>query len=118
MINLRTYFNNVFTSIQFYSTDSFDNNNNIVPVKIYSNADTMKLKILKENRGKSGIYRWVHIESRKSYIGCAVDLTDRLYKYYSSKRLIKDNMIIYKAILKYGYSNFSFEILEYCNIDL
>jgi group I intron endonuclease len=23
-------------------------------------------------------------------------------------------MIIYKAILKYGYSNFSFEVLEYC----
>ena len=25
-------------------------------------------------------------------------------------------MTIYKAILKYGYSNFSLEILEYCDI--
>ena len=26
-------------------------------------------------------------------------------------------MLIYKAILKYGHSNFSFEILEYCEAE-
>jgi len=36
-----------------YSTDS----NNINPVVIYLNADTLKLQIIKENRKKSGIYR-------------------------------------------------------------
>jgi hypothetical protein len=28
----------------------------LVPVVVYSNADTQKFEILKENRGKSGIY--------------------------------------------------------------
>ena len=34
--------------------------------------------------------------------------------YYSGSRLASSNMIVYKAILKYGYSNFRLEILEYC----
>jgi hypothetical protein len=29
----------------------------VVPVKIYDNADVKKLNIIKENKGKSGIYR-------------------------------------------------------------
>jgi hypothetical protein len=28
----------------------------LVPVVVYSNADTQKLEVLKENKGKSGIY--------------------------------------------------------------
>lgn len=34
-----------------YSTD-----NSVVPVIKYSNADTQKLQIINENRGKSGVY--------------------------------------------------------------
>lgn len=30
---------------------------------------------------------------------------------------MKNNMSIYKALLKYGHSNFSLEILEYCDIN-
>jgi group I intron endonuclease len=37
-----------------------------------------------------------------------------MYVYYSVKRLNESNMAIYKALLKYGHSNFRFEILEYC----
>jgi len=29
----------------------------VIPVVCYSNADTQKISILKENRGKSGVYR-------------------------------------------------------------
>jgi hypothetical protein len=29
----------------------------VIPVVCYSNADTKKISILKENRGKSGVYR-------------------------------------------------------------
>ncbi len=35
--------------------------------------------------------------------------------YYNAKRLIKEKIAIYDAILKYGHSNFSLEILEYCD---
>jgi len=47
-----------------------------------------------------------------------MDLYGRLSCYYSIKyleRIIKkSNSIIYKALIKYGYSNFSLEIIEYC----
>ena len=38
-------------------------------------------------------------------------------RYYNYKHLTdqRKNMLIHKALLKYGYSNFSLEILEYCN---
>jgi len=52
--------------------------------------------------------------NNKSYIGSANDLRVRLYVYYSVNRLNKSNMLIYKAILKYNYSSFSLDILEYC----
>jgi group I intron endonuclease len=72
----------------------------------------MKLDILKDNKGRTGIYRWVHLKTGRSYIGSAIDLSRRLSKYYQLSQLIKDNMIIYKALLKHGYSAFSLEILE------
>jgi group I intron endonuclease len=47
-----------------------------------------------------------------------VDLTKRLRQYYSpgylKNELLRNNSIIYKALLKYGYSGFKREILEYC----
>lgn len=37
-----------------YST--VDPNNIKAPIKTYANADVLKLEILKENKGKSGVY--------------------------------------------------------------
>ena len=34
---------------------------------------------------------------------------------YLNKEILRNNSIIYRALLKYGYSKFSLEILEYCN---
>jgi group I intron endonuclease len=55
----------------------------------------------------------------KSYIGSSVDLGRRFSEYFSEKHLqkesVKNGSIIYKALLKYGYSNFSLEIIEYCD---
>ena len=34
------------------------------------------------------------------------------------KEVVKHNSIIYRALLKYGYSNFRLEILEYCEKDI
>src|SRR5450432_262385 len=51
-----------------------NNNNNIlskiekIPVVTY-NAEKHKEFILKENKNKSGNYRWVNIINKKSYIG-------------------------------------------------
>jgi group I intron endonuclease len=98
-----------------------NNNNNrqmIVPVVSYLNLDIDKSLILKENNGKSGIYRLNNLINRKSYIGSAKCLTGRLSVYYSSAslraRLERGSSIIHRALLKHDYSNFSLDILEYC----
>jgi len=54
----------------------------------------------------------------KSYIGSSINLRYRFYKYYSIQCLLSDNcMPICRALLKYGYSKFSVEILEYCKVE-
>jgi group I intron endonuclease len=97
------------------------NVNQIASVVTYIGADLNVKLLLQENKGKSGIYRWTNNITGASYVGSAVDLARRLRQYYSlgflKKELVKNNSIIYKALLKYGYSSFRLEILEYCNKD-
>jgi group I intron endonuclease len=91
-----------------------------VPVRIYLNADKEKEYIVNENKGRTGIYRWVHIESGKSYVGSARNLSIRFKQYFNYNHIAypKRNMTIYKALLKYGYAGFRLEILEYCDISV
>jgi len=91
-----------------------------VPVRIYFNPDKEKESIVNENKGRTGIYRWVHIESGKSYVGSAKNLSIRFKQYFNYNHLTypKRNMIIYKALLKYGYAGFRLEILEYCAVEV
>ena len=89
-----------------FSTTSLSSENNIKPVVIYTNVDTLKLQNLKENKSKSGFYRWLNQETGKSYVGSAINLSKRFRIYYSllsiEKLLLKYNSHIYRAILKYG----------------
>lgn len=91
----------------------------ITPFAVYTNLNVNKKFIFKENKGKSGVYRWTNKVTGASYIGSAVDLTRRFREYYSTnylkKELLRNNSVVYKALLKYGYFNFTLEILEYCN---
>jgi len=77
----------------------------------------MKEKILSDNKGKSGIYRWVNTLTGDFYIGSSVNIRFRIQKYFNFNYLKnhKEKMIICNALLKYGYSNFCLEILEYCD---
>jgi group I intron endonuclease len=90
--------------------------NNIKIAKTYLNFDTEKEKRIKENRGKSGVYRLTNKKTGNFYVGSSIDLKIRFLWYYSVNNLRnpKCKMIINKAILKYGYSSFKLEILEYC----
>lgn len=91
----------------------------IVPVKVWNNADTSKLEVLLETRGKSGIYMWRHLDSGKIYVGSGKNLGIRLKGYYNVNQLTRvTNMHINRALLKYGYSSFSLSVLEYCSIDV
>ena len=50
----------------------------------------------------------------KSYIGSSVNLGRRFQEYFSISHLIRNKMVICRALRRYTYSNFSLEILEYC----
>ena len=84
----------------------------------YNNAELLKKRIIKENRGKAGIYRWINNINGKSYVGSSINLTIRFNVYFNNNRLETGSgyrMAIYQAISKYGLNNFTLEILEYCD---
>lgn len=89
----------------------------VSPARVYLNPDKEKESIVNENKGRTGIYRWVHLESGKSYIGSSAKLDVRFKQYFNYNHISypKRNMAIYKALLKYGYGEFRLEILEYCS---
>ena len=92
-----------------------NNNINIIPVVSYSNA-YMDKSIYEQNKNKSGVYRLVNKINGKSYVGSSMSLTNTLSIYYTLNLLKrkKGSIIIYRALLKYGYSNFRLDIIEYC----
>ncbi len=98
--------------------NDMNNNNKIIPLITYKDLDHNKYSIYEENRDKSAIYRWNNLITGASYVGSAVNLTKRLSNYFSSnflkKELLRNNSKISSSLLKYGYSNFTLDVLEYC----
>ena len=90
----------------------------IIPIITYNDALFNKNKIILDNKGKAGIYCWTLLSANKSYIGSSVNLGRRLRDYLNHNYIShysRKNMVINRALLKHGYSNFKLEILEYCN---
>jgi hypothetical protein len=87
----------------------------VKPVVLYDNADENKLNILADNRDKIGVYRWTNKKNSNAYIGSSTNISVRMYTYYSLLSLAKSNRPIDRALLKHGFSNFTLEILEYCD---
>lgn len=73
-------------------------------------------KILKDNRGKSGIYRWTSVNNKKSYVGSSTYLARRFNYYLNTNYILsyKSKSKIYSSLLKHGYNAFTLDILEYC----
>ena len=55
----------------------------VTPLVSFRNADVKKWEIVKEIKGKAGIYRWINNNNGKSYVGSSVYLSKRLYRYFS-----------------------------------
>ena len=91
---------------------------NYISTISYENAYIDKRLIYRENKNKCGIYCWNNKITFEKYIGSSLCLNKRFYTYFSSRcleeKLTKGNSAIYSALLKYGYSNFSLDIIEYC----
>ena len=54
----------------------------VSPIVMYSNADTIKEKIISDNRNLAGVYRWTNTLNPKSYVGSSVSLTTRFLQYF------------------------------------
>jgi group I intron endonuclease len=93
-------------------------NQKVTPVITYLNLSVNKSHIYIYNKKKSGIYRWTNLIDGKSYVGSSIKLNRRLSDYFCIDRFkrirIKGRSRINEAILKYGISTFSLDILEYC----
>lgn len=83
---------------------------------IYHNSSIDKDKILKDNKGKAGIYMWIHKESGKIYIGSAFDLSKRLRNYFKISYLKQADYYISRALLRYSHLAFSLSMIEYIDI--
>lgn len=65
-------------------------------------------------KDKAGIYMITNKKTKKFYIGMSKNLKARFYNYLIKDRLIENKSSrIHKALLKYGYENFSVSILEF-----
>lgn len=77
----------------------------VSPIESYNNAEASKEEVLKNNRGKSGIYRWVNNLNGKTYVGSALDLAKRLVSYYNIKELNRNSRPIKDAYSLLGYKH-------------
>ena len=59
------------------------------------------------------IYLAINKINGKMYIGQTIDFKRRIYQH----RIIKDNCAIHKAIIKYGWNNFEWHIIDICHGD-
>lgn len=68
-------------------------------------------------KNKPGIYLLHNKITKKNYVGKAHNLLSRLENYCTIEYLKghRASSSIYRAIIKFGYPNFSFSILEFCN---
>lgn len=110
-----------YRKVRGYSTfspnDTDDSSGDqFIPAVIYEDASSMKKAILKDNAGKAGIYMLTNKLTGDIYVGQSIDLRKRFLNYFNLSYLSRRNeLIICRAIIKYGYSNFSVTILEYCD---
>ena len=84
-------------------------------MKIIS-ENNLNMNLLNLSLNKSGIYLITNLVNGKKYVGSSVVLKRRFKEYsnplYITRNLKKGNSKLLNALLKYGYLNFEFKILE------
>ena len=92
-----------------------NNNKNsmkVRPVISYSDIEMNKDNIYKENKKRSGIYRWINKINNKSYIGSAVNLSKRFRMYYNYNHLssLTEKKI---SVVRFSLTSWEFEVLNF-----
>jgi group I intron endonuclease len=64
---------------------------------------------------KSGVYK-ITSPSKKIYIGQSSNLDQRIKDYVKTKHC-KGQVRLYNSLIKYGFENHTFEVIEYCEFD-
>ena len=84
-------------------------------MKIIS-ENNLNMNLLNLSLNKSGIYLITNLVNGKKYVGSSVVLKRRFKEYsnplYITRNLKRGNSKLLNALLKYGYLNFEFKILE------
>lgn len=76
----------------------------------------MKNLIKQEEINKSGVYKITNLINNKIYIGCSKNISSRYRSHICNLKQGKSECrILQKAIIKYGFINFSFEVIEVCD---
>lgn len=92
-----------------------DDTENLSPEFQYENLNEDKAKIMKEQKGKPGIYCLINKTTGHAYVGSSINIAKRISNYLSPAYLNSrknNNMPIHRALLKYGYSDFKLLILK------
>jgi group I intron endonuclease len=109
IITTRSYSN-------FSNNGNKDNSLNLKAVKVYENFKEDRIKIIKQEIGRSGVYCLINKVNGHSYVGSSINLASRM-RNYLNKAFLKSkkntNMPITRALLRYDHSNFTLLILEY-----
>lgn len=89
---------------------------NLKVEKVYDNFKQDRLNIIKQEKGRSGVYLLINKINNHTYVGSSINLASRMINYLN-KAFLKSkqniNMPITKALLKYDTENFSLLIIEY-----
>lgn len=81
----------------------------------FINIKSSRIDILSYLKDKAGIYMFFNLSNGKQYVGSSVNLARRFRIHmYSVNR---SNLPLYRAISKYGTSNFAFLVLQTCEQD-
>lgn len=88
---------------------------------IYKDLQLARKELKQSLKNKSGVYQLVNLINGKSYVGSSVNLYIRLKQYsnpnFLAKTIKNSNSAISLAILKYGFTNFGFRVLELTPLD-
>jgi group I intron endonuclease len=86
--------------------------NNIPAEYKFIDLKISRIDILSNIKNKSGVYMFFNLFNGNSYIGSSIHLSKRFRVHISNVN--KGKLPLYKSLRKYGFNNFVFLVLQFC----